>query len=364
MSNRRIIQLILLILIGGGALFWGTGWFKHRASHVLEDDARITTDLIAVSSQVAGWVTEVPVSQGQLIQEKSMIALIDQRQARLRMAELEARRSELDAQKITLQSQINLIVRQIDQRIKVQSHKVDASAAEVRATKTQVRLKQSELNRLRPLARRKIASPQALEKAEIELQNAESHQVSAVSQLEANKARLIEIGVDRGQVAILQRKSDEIDAKRLTLGTLIDRQYLDIEDRRVKSPINGVVDKVFIDQGEYVRQGQRIALIHDPKNIWVETNVRETELRHVIVDAPVGIAVDAYPDQPFSGRVLRVGSSATSQFALLPNPNPSGNFTKISQRVPVKISIEAVEGKPLRPGMMVEVEIVIQERER
>ena len=93
--------------------------------------------------------------------------------------------------------------------------------------------------------------------------------------LEATKARLLEIEADRGQVAVLQRKSDEIDAKRLTLQTLIDRQYLDIEDRKVKSPINGVVDKVFIDQGEYVRQGQRIALIHNPKNVWVETNVRK-----------------------------------------------------------------------------------------
>ncbi|MDG2034196.1 MAG: HlyD family secretion protein [Rhodospirillales bacterium] len=364
MSGKRIIQLVLLVLIGGGGLFWGVVWLKHRASHVLEDDARITTNLIAVSSRVAGWVTEVPVSQGQLLQKQSLIARIDQREAKLRLAELEARRAELDAQKVTLQSQMNLIVRQIDQRIKVQSHKVDASASEVRATASQVRLKRSELKRLRPLARRKIASPQALEKAEIELQNAESRQVSAVSQLEANKARLLEIGTDRGQVAVLQRKSDEIDAKRRTLSTQVDQQTLHIQDREVKSPINGVVDKVFIDPGEFVRQGQRIALIHDPEQVWVETNVRETELRHVTVNASVNIVVDAYPDRPFTGKVVRVGSSATSQFSLLPNPNPSGNFTKISQRVPVKISIEAIKGKPLRPGMMVEVEIVIPEPER
>ena len=85
------------------------------------------------------------------------------------VADLEARRAELDAEKITLQSQMDLISRQIDGRIKVQSHKVDASASEVRATASQVRLKRSELKRLRPLARRKIASPQALEKAEIVL---------------------------------------------------------------------------------------------------------------------------------------------------------------------------------------------------
>ena len=363
MIARKTIQLVLLVLVGGGAIFWGTGWLKHRTSHVLEDDARITTDLIAVSSRVAGWVKEIPVSQGQRISVKSMIALIDQRQAKLKLAELEARRAELDAQKITLQSQINLVVRQIDHRTKVQSHNVDSSASEAR-DRDSGPPKRSELKRLRPLERRKIASSKDLERPRLNFKCAKSHQVSAISQLEATKARLLEIEADRGQVAVLQRKSDEIDAKRLTLQTLIDRQYLDIEDRKVKSPINGVVDKVFIDQGEFVRQGQRIALIHDPKNVWVETNVRETELRHVIVGAPVNITVDAYPNEPFLGKVLRVGSSATSQFALLPNPNPSGNFTKISQRVPVKISIDAVKGKPLRPGMMVEVEIVIPEPKR
>ncbi len=359
MSGKKITQVVLFVLIGSGALFWGTEWLKHRGNHVLENDARITADLIAISSRVAGWVTKIPVSQGQFIQEESLIVRIDQREAKLRLSELEARRAELDAEKITLQSQMDLISRQIDGRIKVQSHKVDASASEVRATETLVRLKRSELKRLRPLARRKIASSQALEKAEIELQSAESRLVAAGAQLEANKARLLEIGTDRGQVAVLNSKSEEIDAKRHTLKTQIDQQSLRIKDRDIKSPINGVVDKVFIDQGEFVRQGQRIALIHDPESIWVETNVRETELRHITIDAPVNIVVDAYPDRPFTGKVMRVGSSATSQFALLPNPNPSGNFTKISQRIPVKISIERVAGTILRPGMMVEVEIVI-----
>ncbi len=359
MNRKRIIQLLLLVTFGGGALYWGVGWFQHRSGHVLEDDARITTDLIAISSRVAGWVTEVPVSQGDRLSTQSFIARIDQREARLKLSELEAKFAELDAEKATLRSQMDLIKKQIDQRFKVQTHQVDASAAEVRAADAQARLRRSELNRIRPLARQKIASPQALEKAEIELQNARSRQATAAAQLQASKARLLEISADRGRIAVLQRQRDGIDTKRRTLSAQIEQQKLQIQDREIKSPINGIVDKVFIDQGEFVRQGQRIALIHNPDNVWVETNVRETELRHVTMNAPVTIYVDAYPDTTFYGNVEGVGSSTTSQYALLPNPNPSGNFTKISQRVPVKISIEPLAGKPLRPGMMVEVDIVI-----
>jgi len=359
MNRKRLIQLLVLVVIGGGALIWGVDWFQHRSEHVLEDDARITTDLIAISSRVAGWVTDVPVSQGDSLTTHSLIARIDQREAKLRLAELEAKFAELDAEKATLKSQMDLTAKQIDQRFKVQTHQVDASAADVRAADAQAKLKRSELNRIQPLARQKIASSQALEKAEIELQNARSRQATAAAQLAASKARLLEISADRGRIAVLQRQQDGIDAKRRTLAAQIEQQKLHIQDREIKSPINGIVDKVFIDQGEFVRQGQRIALIHNPDNVWVETNVRETELRHVRVNAPVTISVDAYPDTSFTGKVERVGSAATSQFALLPNPNPSGNFTKISQRVPVKISIEPVDGKPLRPGMMVEVDIVI-----
>jgi membrane fusion protein (multidrug efflux system) len=158
---------------------------------------------------------------------------------------------------------------------------------------------------------------------------------------------------------VLERKRAQVEARRKTLVAQIEQQKLNVQDRRITSPITGVVDKVFVDKGEFVRPGQRLALIHDPNNVWVETNVRETELRHVALGAPVKIHVDSYPDSPFTGSVLRIGSAATSQFALLPNPNPSGTFTKVTQRVPVKISIKGTETRPLRPGMMVEVEIVV-----
>ena len=102
-------------------------------------------------------------------------------------------------------------------------------------------------------------------------------------------------------------------------------------------------------------------MIHDPRKVWVIANVKETEIRHVKLGAHVDVTVDAYPGEKFDGKVSRIGNAATSQFALLPNPNPSGNFTKITQRIEVKVDVEQRDNM-LRPGMMVELAIDIPGR--
>jgi len=125
--------------------------------------------------------------------------------------------------------------------------------------------------------------------------------------------------------------------------------------------VDGVVDRTIVNVGSYVQAGQWIMLVHDPRNLWVEANIKETAIGRVRVGQKVDIQVDAYPDKHFSGHVIRVGDAATNQFALLPSPNPSGNFTKITQRVPVRIALDDPENDSpdnrLKPGLMAEVSI-------
>jgi len=157
---------------------------------------------------------------------------------------------------------------------------------------------------------------------------------------------------EEGQV--LRQRVEQLRAK-------FERQKIDLRDRTIKSRIEGVVDKVFVDVGEYVTPAQRLAIIHDPKTIWVEANIKETDVRKLKIGQSVEISVDAFPDLDITGTVDAIGNSTTSEFALLPTPNPSGNFTKITQRLPVRIKVDQEEGL-LRPGMMVEVNIDIRER--
>ena len=120
--------------------------------------------------------------------------------------------------------------------------------------------------------------------------------------------------------------------------------------------MDGVIDETFINAGEYVYPGQRILMLHNPEQVWIKANVKETDVRRIKVGAYVSIAVDAYPGEPIEGSITNIGNSATSQFAMLPSPNPSGNFTKITQRIEIRIELDH-RGRELKPGMMVELQI-------
>ena len=188
-----------------------------------------------------------------------------------------------------------------------------------------------------------------------------AEQNHARGQADVAKARadIAEAEAGRQEIGVRQRRRDTLSHEVERLQAQRSLFEIALDDRNLTAPLNGVIDRIFVDPGEFVLPGQRLLLIHDPDSIWIEANVKETDIRHLKHGALAKVKVDAYPDMELQGEVVRLGQSATSEFALLPSPNPSGNFTKITQRLPVKIAIPQVDGL-LRPGMMVEVDIVIE----
>lgn len=134
---------------------------------------------------------------------------------------------------------------------------------------------------------------------------------------------------------------------------------LQLKFAHVTAPIEGVIAKRWHEAGDVVRAGQTVLSLIDLSQIWIASNIEETKLSTIHVGDPVKITVDAYPGIEFQGNVLVVGAAAASQFALIPPNNASGNFTKITQRIPLKISIkpEHAQALYLRPGMSVKVKI-------
>jgi membrane fusion protein (multidrug efflux system) len=179
--------------------------------------------------------------------------------------------------------------------------------------------------------------------------------LSAQADIENARAAVAEAEAAREELTVLQRQLAELGPEEQRLRAQRERAALDLEDRTILMPFDGVVDQTFVDEGEYVTPGQRLLMIHDPERVRVEANVKETNIRFFRPGKTVTITVDALPGRRFEGTVTRVGQAATSEFALLPNPNPSGNFTKITQRLPVRIAVQQ-EGGELKPGMMVELE--------
>lgn len=355
---RPLFVVAFLVMVAG--VYFGFQEVHKRLTYIFEEDARIHTELVTVSSRVAGWITEMPAAEGEMVEESTVLVQIDDRESRIYLIELEAQAAAANAERTRLDSERELIGRQIDSRLQSERARVAAAEVVVSSLRPQRELAERELSRTKKLFDDKVASRRQLDQAEASHQQIDREYRIAIAELQSAKARIAEVEADRarldvlaGEVLVLEQKEAEIRAR-------ISRQRLDISDRTIKSPINGIIDKTFVDAGEYVTPGQRLLLTHNPENIWVEANVKETVIRKLKTGQNVDIHIDAYPDEPFAGTVENIGSAATSQFALLPTPNPSGNFTKITQRLPIRIAIKKPDPR-LRPGMMVVVKIAIQE---
>jgi membrane fusion protein (multidrug efflux system) len=348
-----------LVLLGAAiaAALAAGAWEAHqRARYLTEEDARVRAELIIVSSRVPGWVTQRTVQEGQAVEKGAVLLAIDARDAELALTELAAQRRAALADEKRLAADTDLARAQTATGLASARAELEAASVAVSSLEPQLALARSDLARARRLYEQKMASEATRDQSQVQLQRLEreyrlataqrQNAAAKVKEAEAERARLDVLAAER---AMLETRVAEIDAK-------IRRQRLDLEDRTLRSPVAGVIDRLFVEPGEYVGAGQRLLLLHDPSVVWIEANVKETELRRLAPGQQVRVRVDAYPDEAFEGTVERIGQSATSTFALIPTPNPSGNFTKITQRVPVRIAV-GQRGGMLRPGMMVEVRI-------
>ena len=352
-------SIVLVVILGAMVI---AGFEVHdRFTHVSETDARIAGHLVTISSRVSGWVTDVSVEEGDTVDASEVLATIDDRESRLRVKQLEAQLRTIEADRERLGAERALIDEQTRSRLETQQSRLNAARASVSALDAQSELATAELARARSLFSKNVISRQELEKAQAEARRLEGQNRMAVAELEESRAKLVEERAERARLKVLDKLVEKLGHERAELQSQLEQQKLDLADRTIRSPVNGVVDKTFVEVGEFVNPGQRLAIVHDPADIWVEANIKETQIRKLALGLPVEVFVDAFPDDAFTGEIISIGHSTTASFALLPNPNPSGNFTKITQRLPVRIGIEQREQK-LRPGMMVEVRIDVRGR--
>lgn len=344
---------ILLLITLAVALSY---WVYQRFTHVYTDDARIAANMITVSSQVSGQITELNVKQGDRVDKGAVIAVIDARKALLRQQEIEVEVRRLQANIERGQAELHLIEKQTGSQLQVANARHNAAVATLSAAESEKELMQGAWQRAQALKKRKLVSEQGWEAARSKQQRANEASKKAAAELATVDAQHREAQANLELIDVVKQ---ELRAQQLSMEQKkieLERQNIELQDRTVLASSGGIIDKSFIDEGEYVVAGQRLLLLHDDQTVWIDANVKETEISRVKLGAEVDVIVDAYPDLDVKGKVERIGSSATSQYALLPNANPSGNFTKVTQRLPVRISIEQKDSL-LRPGMMVEIVI-------
>lgn len=354
----KVQHVIAAIVIVAGAI-WGGVEIHSRITHVSEYDARISGDLVTLSSRVAGWVTNIAITEGDTVAENQVLFQIDDRESKLKVRELDARLKRNLADRERLRRERVLTEDQIKTRYQTLLTAVNAAEATVASLVAQLSLAQGDLVRAEALFKTTVIPRRQLDEARTTKLRTEGEHRKAVAGLQEAKARLQESNAERAKLDVIDGEIAMLEQEEVELAARKAQQQLDLADRTIRAPVAGVIDRKFVDGGEYVTPGQRLAIMHNPKKIWIDANIKETDVRKLKIGQPVKVWVDAYPDEEFVGTVAIIGNAATSEFALLPTPNPSGNFTKITQRLPVRIAIDQKDRK-LRPGMMVEVNIDIR----
>ncbi len=350
---RRLLYgaiLASLLVIGAGG--W---WLWQQFTHVFVTDARVAANIVAVSSQVPGWVAAVEVIAGDSVRKGEILVRIDDRESRLHVQELDAQLAGIARRREEIEARIKMSDRQTQSRITARQAAVRAAEAALAAVAAQRDLAGQDNDRAEKLAPEGVITRAHLDQTRAALETAKQQVLSAQADLENARAAVAEAEAAREEITVLQRQLAELGPEEQRLRAQRERAMLDLEDRTIVMPFDGVVDQAFVDQAEYVTPGQRLLMVHDPERVRVEANIKETDIRFFRPGKTVTITVDALPGRRFEGKVTRVGQAATSEFALLPNPNPSGNFTKITQRLPVRIAVEQ-DGGEIKPGMMVELE--------
>ena len=357
--RRRRTRWTRLIVIGGlvaVGIWLAAPWLAARFTQVHINDARIAAKVVTVSSEVAGRVTAMPVLVGDTVAEGDLVAAIDRASAQQQLDAVLSRLAATDAQLAELRARKVLLEKQLSARRDAALAGIAAAEANHEASLAVLTNARTRHERAIKLAEQNITSQQTLDESKAALDTAAQQERADLAAIESARASLAIVEADGEQMNVLESQIASVLAGRAGIEADRSLKEIDLAHRMIAAEFDGIVDGTFVDVGEYVTPGTRIAMYHAPDDVWIDANVKETDFGKIQVGSRASITVDAFPGRTFEGEVIGMGGAATSQLALLPSPNPSGNFTKVTQRLPIRVSIDAA-GTEFRPGMMVEVSV-------
>src|SRR3989475_7339464 len=306
-----IMGVLLLGLVAVGARRW-----VYSLSHVSTDNAQVDGHIVPILPKVGGYVLDVRTDENRPAKAGDTLVVLDDRDYKARLAQAEA--------------DLAVALAGVSNRVRVGQAEAQVAQAQANAEKAH-----ADLERIKPLAEKDIVPKQALDAAEAAARAADAALAAAQAALPGADAR--------GAAARAAR----------------DQAPPHFSYTRITAPSEGVVSKKSVEIGQLVQPGQPLMSEVPLSDVWVTANLKETQTADVKPGDPVDFTVDAYGGRHFSGHVESLAPATGARFSLLPPDNATGNFTKVVQRIPVRIRLDGKNdpGRPLRPGMSVTVTI-------
>ncbi len=337
-KRLRAAALVVGLLVLGAGGYYGHYWWTAGRYLVTTDDAYVGAKNATLSPKVSGYISEVAVEDNAQVRTGDVIARIDDGDYQLAV---QTARDQIGVQQATIDrlgKQTTAQVAAVDQ---AKAQLASAKAGETRAA--------LELKRQEDLATRQINSRQSLEQAQANSEQARASVQAAEAAIEAAVAN----------VDVLKAQQEEARRTLRQLQTSLAKAERDLSFTVIRAPFDGVLGNRAVQVGDYVQPTQRLASLVPLEATYIDANFKETQLARLHPGQPVTISVDALPGRKLEGRVASLAPASGSVFSLLPPDNATGNFTKVVQRLPVRILVPAAvaEQSVLRPGMSVVVSV-------
>lgn len=328
-TRRSQVRRVLLILGPALVLLVGGYFYLFGGRFVATENAYVKADKVAVSALVSGSVSRVNVAENSHVEKGQVLFRLDNRALEIALARAEAELRKAKAEVDGLKARYL------------------RKEEELKLAKEDLEFARREYSRQRGLSRRHLSSQAQVDRAQHELVAAKQRIVSIHESLAQLRSKL---GGNPGLATEQQPQIQQAQAAR-------DQAALDLEHATVRAPFAGVASNT-PEPGQYVPAGRPVMSVVSSENTWIEANFKETDLTHMRPGQEVAIEIDAYPDRLWQGTVGSISQATGAEFSVLPAQNSTGNWVKVVQRIPVRITVEHLAGgPPLRAGMSTRVEI-------
>jgi membrane fusion protein, multidrug efflux system len=358
---------LAVVLLAAGVVFTITrnwnAWAGNRIEQVT-DDAYVWGDITPLSTKVDGIVQDVKVSDFQTVHKGDILVELENKdflaQAAQADAAVAAAKAAIDENRRDRELQDSVISKALT-GVDQTNDQIVAAKDAIEAAKADVVRAEKERRRQEALFQTQSTTRQTLEQAVDAAQSAAAQLASRDAELAQAKALLasseLAVEAERRNKVVLESQEVQLIADLHAKEDALTLAQIDLGYTKIAAPADGAVGERQVRQGQFVSPGTEVIPFVDRVK-WVQANYLETQLTHVRVGDPAEIRIDEYPGRVFHGKVIEISPASGSQFALLPPDNATGNFTKVVQRIPVKISLDdPVIATDLAPGLSVEATV-------
>ena len=345
-KKPNYLRILILIALVAAASVWGYQRWSFARVHETTDNAQVDGQIVPVVAKVGGYVTEVHVGENMHIADSGLVVKLDPREFAVRLAQVDADLAAAQASAGDKRGE-----GQAAASLQAASSQRDVGDAQVQAAQAALTKALADLTRARALVAKQIISA-----AQLDAYQATYDAAAATLSATERQVKAATSGITNAEagVRLAQARLGSARASR-------DNAALQLSYTTITAPVSGVVSRKQVEVGQLVQPGQTLMSIVADSGVFVTANFKETQLARIRVGQKVDLEVDAYGGSHVEGEVQSIASATGAKFALLPPDNATGNFTKVVQRVPVRIKVtKGLDAeRPLRPGMSVLANVII-----